>query len=127
MSLPLFSFRNISLSFGQDLLFDDITAQVSARDKVCLVGRNGSGKSTLLKIMAGEIEADKGEWLYVSEDNPFTIYSSPLLFNNKEQAEEEAAKWNTGVVVEREGAVRSFDKSEKSQSKLRAYLNREQW
>jgi ABC transport system ATP-binding/permease protein len=64
MSLPLFSFRNISLSFGQDLLFDDITAQVSARDKVCLVGRNGSGKSTLLKIMAGEIEADKGELYY---------------------------------------------------------------
>ena len=73
------------------------------------------------------IEIERGEWMYVADENPFTIYSSPLLFNNREQAEEEAAKWNTGVVVEREGAVRSFDKSEKSQSKLRAYLNKEQW
>jgi|TARA_R110000822_G_C15013029_1_gene462197 hypothetical protein len=73
------------------------------------------------------IEIERGEWMYVADENPFTIYSSPLLFNNRDQAEEEAAKWNTGVVVEREGAVRSFDKSEKSQSKLRAYLNREQW
>ena len=73
------------------------------------------------------IEIERGEWMYVADENPFTIYSSPLLFNNREQAEEEAAKWNTGVVVEREGAVRSFDKSEKSQSKLRAYMNKEQW
>ena len=72
------------------------------------------------------IEIERGEWMYVADENPFTIYSSPLLFNNRDQAEEEAAKWNTGVVVEREGAVRSFDKSEKSQSKLRAYLNKEQ-
>ena len=73
------------------------------------------------------IEIERGEWMYVADENPFTIYSSPLLFNNRDQAEEEAAKWNTGVVVEREGAVRSFDKSEKSQSKLRAYLNKEEW
>ena len=45
----------------------------------------------------------------------------------RRQAEEEAAKWNTGVVVEREGDIRSFDKSEKSRSKLRAYMNKEQW
>jgi hypothetical protein len=73
------------------------------------------------------IEIERGEWSYVSEENPFTIYSSPMLFNNKAQAEEEAAKWNTGVVVEREGDIRSFDKSEKSRSKLRAYMNKEQW
>jgi hypothetical protein len=30
-------------------------------------------------------------------------------------------------VVEREGDIRSFDKSEKSRSKLRAYMNKEQW
>ena len=73
------------------------------------------------------IEVERGEWSYVSEEDPFTIYSAPRLFNNKAQAEEEAAKWNTGVVVEREGDIRSFDKSEKSRAKLRAYMNKEQW
>ena len=73
------------------------------------------------------IEIEMGEWSYVADENPFTIYSSPLLFNNREQAEEEATKWNTGVVVEREGEIRSFDSSEKSRAKLRAYMNKEQW
>jgi|TARA_R110000822_G_scaffold259506_1_gene384638 hypothetical protein len=69
------------------------------------------------------IEIERGEWMYVADENPFTIYSSPLLFNNREQAEEEAAKWNNGVVVEREGTVRSFDKSDKSRAKHRAVVN----
>jgi hypothetical protein len=73
------------------------------------------------------IEIEKGEWTYVSEENPFTIYSMPMLFNNRDAAEEEASKWNTGVVVEREGMIRSFDKSEVTRAKVRNYLNKEQW
>lgn len=64
MNLPLFYFKNLFLSFGQEPLFVDISAQISAKDRYCLVGKNGSGKSTLLKLMAGEIEADKGEFFY---------------------------------------------------------------
>ncbi|MCT4634743.1 MAG: ATP-binding cassette domain-containing protein [Rickettsiales bacterium] len=64
MSLPLFYFKDLSLSFGQTPLFSNISAQVSAKDRVCLIGKNGSGKSTLLKLMAGEIEPDQGELYY---------------------------------------------------------------
>jgi ABC transport system ATP-binding/permease protein len=66
MSLPLFYFRNLSLSFGEAPLFHNISAQVSAKERICLIGKNGSGKSTLLKVMAREEEPDEGE-----------IYSSP--------------------------------------------------
>ena len=64
MALPLFYFKNLFLTFGQEPLFHDISAQVSAKDKICLVGQNGSGKSTLLKLMAGQIEADKADLYY---------------------------------------------------------------
>lgn len=64
MSLPLFNFKNLFLTFGQTPLFNDISAQVSAKERICLVGRNGSGKSTLLKLMANQIEPDKGELYY---------------------------------------------------------------
>ena len=64
MSLPLFYFKNLSLTFGEKPLFHNISAQVSAKDKVCLVGKNGSGKSTLLKLMAKHIEADQGDLYY---------------------------------------------------------------
>jgi ATP-binding cassette subfamily F protein uup len=61
MSIPLFYLKEAELSFGGKPLFSGISFQVSAEDKVCLVGRNGSGKSTIMKIIAGLIELDKGE------------------------------------------------------------------
>lgn len=64
MSLPLFYFKDLFLSFGQEPLFNNFSAQVSAKDRICLIGKNGSGKSTLLKVMAGEIESDKGQLYY---------------------------------------------------------------
>ncbi len=57
---PLIQLRDISLTFGGTPLLTDAELQVSAGERVCLVGRNGSGKSTLLKITAGMIEPDKG-------------------------------------------------------------------
>ena len=48
------------------------------------------------------IEVDKGEWDYVRErKNGSWSDSSPvLLFDNKNDADIEAHKWNTGTVVE---------------------------
>ena len=64
MSSPIFYFRNLALSFGQKPLFQGISAQVSSGDRICLIGKNGSGKSSLMKLMAREIEPDKGEIFY---------------------------------------------------------------
>ena len=42
-------------------MFDRLDLVVQPGDRVALVGRNGSGKSTLMKVMAGLVEADKGD------------------------------------------------------------------
>ena len=42
-------------------MFDGLDLVVQPGDRVALVGRNGSGKSTLMKVMAGLVEADKGD------------------------------------------------------------------
>ncbi len=60
-SAPIFSLKNISLHFGLNPLFDDLTLHIKQGDKICLIGRNGSGKSTLLKVIAGLMEVDSGE------------------------------------------------------------------
>lgn len=57
---PLLQLTDISLTFGGDPIFSDLSLVVHENDRVALVGRNGSGKSTLLKVMAGLIEPDKG-------------------------------------------------------------------
>jgi ATP-binding cassette subfamily F protein uup len=53
--------QNITLSFGGPPIFDNLTFQIEAGDRLCLMGRNGSGKSTLLKLLAGELPQDSGE------------------------------------------------------------------
>ena len=58
---PLLQLTGISLTFGGDPVFDDLSLTVQPGDRVALVGRNGSGKSTLMKVMAGLVEPDRGE------------------------------------------------------------------
>jgi ATP-binding cassette subfamily F protein uup len=58
---PLLQLSDISLIFGGDPVFDDLSLVVQPGDRVALVGRNGSGKSTLMKVMAGLVEPDQGE------------------------------------------------------------------
>ncbi|MAU53867.1 MAG: elongation factor 3 [Roseovarius sp.] len=58
---PLLQLNGISLTFGGEPVFDDLSLIVQPGDRVALVGRNGSGKSTLMKVMAGLVEPDRGE------------------------------------------------------------------
>ena len=57
---PLLQLTDISLTFGGDPVFEDLSLVVQTGDRLALVGRNGSGKSTLVKVMAGLVEPDSG-------------------------------------------------------------------
>ncbi|WP_254430052.1 ABC-F family ATP-binding cassette domain-containing protein [Ruegeria sp. HKCCA4812] len=59
--IPLLQMSGISLTFGGEPVFSELDLVVQPGDRVALVGRNGSGKSTLMKVMAGLVEADRGE------------------------------------------------------------------
>jgi ATP-binding cassette subfamily F protein 3 len=50
----------VSLSFGERRLLDNISFSVAPGQKIALTGANGSGKTTLLRILAGQIKADSG-------------------------------------------------------------------
>ncbi len=56
----LISLDNISLAYGLDVLLDNAKLQITAGERVCLIGRNGAGKSSLLKIIAGVEQPDGG-------------------------------------------------------------------
>jgi len=57
---PVLQLTDITLSYGGEALLDDISLVIQPGDRLALVGRNGSGKSTLMKVMAGQVEADRG-------------------------------------------------------------------
>ena len=58
--MNILSMKNISKSFSEKVLFEDISFGVEDNDRIGLVGINGTGKSTFLKILSGQIEADSG-------------------------------------------------------------------
>ncbi len=49
----MISIEGLSVAFGGNTLFDNITYVINKRDRIALVGKNGAGKSTMLKIIAG--------------------------------------------------------------------------
>jgi ATP-binding cassette subfamily F protein 3 len=51
---------NLTKAFGDRILLDNVTWQISPRERVGLCGPNGAGKTTLLRMMAGLDEPDSG-------------------------------------------------------------------
>jgi ATP-binding cassette subfamily F protein 3 len=58
--MPIVKLDHVSKYYGANLVLDDICWQVSADDRIGLIGDNGTGKTTLFKIMTGEITHYKG-------------------------------------------------------------------
>ena len=49
----MISIEGLTVEFGGNPLFDNITYVINKRDRIALVGKNGAGKTTMLKIIAG--------------------------------------------------------------------------
>ena len=56
----MLSLNQVSLRRGSKLLFENVTFQVHAGQRLGLVGANGSGKSSLFALLLGSLEADDG-------------------------------------------------------------------
>ena len=56
----MISTENISIQFGSEPLFENITISFSGNNRYGLIGANGSGKSTFLKILTGELDPSSG-------------------------------------------------------------------
>jgi len=55
----------LSKSFGGRELFDDVSLNVMAGDRIAITGPNGAGKSTLIKIILGKEEPDAGSVSFI--------------------------------------------------------------
>ena len=59
----MLEFRNISKYFPGVVALDNISFQASGGEVLALLGENGAGKSTLLKILNGDYQPDRGQYL----------------------------------------------------------------
>ena len=58
---PILSWEGLGLQQGSGWLFRELDLHIAPRDRLALIGRNGAGKTTLLRLIAGQIEADRGK------------------------------------------------------------------
>ena len=57
----MINIHKLSVSFGGESLFRDISFRINPGDRIGLIGKNGAGKTTLLKLLAGMMDADEGD------------------------------------------------------------------
>jgi ATP-binding cassette subfamily F protein 3 len=64
--LELFMVNIVSLNktYGEQVLFNDLSLTINRGEKIGLVGRNGHGKSTLFHMILGNVEPDSGKISY---------------------------------------------------------------
>jgi len=82
----MISAKNITLSFGKRVLFDEVNLNFVKGNCYGVIGANGAGKSTFLRILSGEIEPTKGsveitpgERLAVLKQNQFEFDEQTVL------------------------------------------------
>ena len=82
--------NNITLSFGTQTIFEDLSVIIDAKDRIGLVGRNGSGKTTLLKLIAKQISIDNGSFS-VMQGKSIGYLPQEITLNSEKTILEEVA------------------------------------
>lgn len=85
----MFNAHNITVSFGGETLFDQISFRLAKGDHVGLIGKNGAGKSTLLKLMTLKNQPTSGSFA-LEKNCKIGYLPQDLDFNNGRSVLEEA-------------------------------------
>lgn len=84
----------LTVEFGGQTLFSEISFVINEKDRIALMGKNGAGKSTLLKILAGVREPSRGGVSYPKETVIAYLPQHLLLEDNRTVFEETATAFS---------------------------------
>lgn len=84
----MISIDSITVEFGGNTLFENVSFLIKEKEKIALIGRNGAGKTTLLKLIAGEMSPTRGN---ISRPKNLTIGYLPqhIKVNDSKTVREE--------------------------------------
>jgi ABC transport system ATP-binding/permease protein len=105
--------ENLSRSYGEKVLFTDISFIINQYQKVALIAKNGAGKTTLLNIIAGSELKDAGTVSFLNNVSFGYLDQEPVFNENNSVFEEMYSSSNEiqKIILDYERAVESDDKN----------------
>ena len=108
MADALLTVENLTKSYGDKMLFEDISFGITSGQKTALIARNGYGKSTLLNILTGKELPDSGmvtfrgdvKMAYLPQNPDFHEHQTVRSFVEAAQKPETTETWDFEQKVE---------------------------
>lgn len=88
MAEAILTVENLNKSFGDKILFENLSFGINKGQKVALVGKNGEGKSTLLSLLMNKDDINGGNVTFNSCSTPIYLSQNPSLDENNSIIEE---------------------------------------
>ena len=108
--------QNLTLSFGDDTLFEGVSFDVGEKEKAGLIGVNGAGKTSLFKILTGEYEPDSGN-CFVSKNAKIGYMEQHTCSENKTVYDELISVFSDLIETEKELEILSERITENAQNR----------
>lgn len=83
--------RSVSFSYGDTLILDRLSLDLSGGKRICVMGESGRGKTTLLRLLLGLIKPQEGEIIRGENERPAVVFQEDRLlpwFTAKRNIEE---------------------------------------
>ncbi|MDE5971218.1 MAG: ATP-binding cassette domain-containing protein, partial [Muribaculaceae bacterium] len=91
--------ENLTKSYGDRLLFGDVTFGINQGDKIGIIAKNGTGKTTMLRIIAGLESPDSGSVTYRSGLKVAMVEQKPRFDRDNMSAVEACAPHDPEVAA----------------------------
>ncbi len=94
--MALIDLIEVSKSFGEKIILNEVNFSVNEKEKIAIIGKNGEGKSTFLKILSKDLNADKGVVSF-QKDKSVAMLTQNVDFNMNLSLEELIKKELSGI------------------------------
>ncbi len=118
------SLNNVSLSFGENQILNNISFLLNEGEKCALIGDNGTGKSSLLKLITGEYTKDSGD-IVLKKDATIGYVAQNQDINSEKTVMEELLDCKKDL-IEYENRIRQMENDLKniSENDMAEYMNK---
>ena len=118
------SLNNVSLSFGENQILNNISFLLNEGEKCALIGDNGTGKSSLLKLITGEYTKDSGDIVF-KKDATIGYVAQNQDINSEKTVMEELLDCKKDL-IEYENRIRQMENDLKniSENDIAEYMNK---